>query len=114
MISEKRSRGFRTSWNLPPILHCVSAIGIAEMVRCARELGLKAQSRATTWKRLASTPLPAIAALRDGGFLVLGKVGDDKALVQSPLSPKPELMARRAGTARASATWPRLSASHME
>jgi len=71
-----------------------SAIGIPEMLRCARELGLKAKSHATTWKRLLSTPLPAIAALRDGGFLVLGKVGDDKALVQSPLSPKPELMRR--------------------
>jgi subfamily B ATP-binding cassette protein HlyB/CyaB len=71
-----------------------SAIGIPEMLRCAKELGLKAQSRAATWKRLANTPLPAIAALRDGGFLVLGKVGDDRALVQSPLLPKPELMAR--------------------
>src|SRR5215470_13874534 len=68
--------------------------GIPEMLRCARELGLKAQSRKTTWKRLVSTPLPAIVGLRDGGFLVLGKVGDDKALVQSPLSPKPELMTR--------------------
>src|SRR6516162_1395873 len=71
-----------------------SAIGIPEILRCARELGLKARSHATKWKRLLSTPLPAIAALRDGGFLVLGKVGDDKALVQSPLSPKPELMTR--------------------
>ena len=34
-------------------------------------------------RRLAGTPLPAIASLRDGGFLVLGKVGDDKVLVQS-------------------------------
>jgi Peptidase C39 family len=67
-----------------------SAIGIPEMLRCARELGLKAQSRATTWKRLISTPVPAIVGLRDGGFLLLGKVGDDKALVQSPLSPKPD------------------------
>jgi subfamily B ATP-binding cassette protein HlyB/CyaB len=71
-----------------------SAIGIPEMLRCARELGLKARSHATTWKRLARTPLPAIAALRDGGFLLLGKIGDDKALVQSSLSPKPELMTR--------------------
>src|SRR6516165_4010557 len=63
-----------------------SAIGIPEMLRCAKELGLKAQARASTWKRLASMSLPAIAALRDGGFLLLGKVGDDKALVQSPLS----------------------------
>ena len=71
-----------------------SAIGIPELLRCAREVGLKAQSRAATWKRLIRTPLPAIIGLRDGGFLVLGKVGDDKALVQSQLSPKPELMTR--------------------
>jgi subfamily B ATP-binding cassette protein HlyB/CyaB len=71
-----------------------AAVGVPEMLRCARELGLKAQSRATSWKRLASTPLPAIVVLRDGGFLLLGKVADDKALVQSPLSPQPALMTR--------------------
>ena len=47
-------------------------IGIPEMLRCAKELGLKARSRLTTWERLASTPMPAIVALRDGGFLLLG------------------------------------------
>ena len=62
-------------------------IGIPEMLRCAKELGLKAHSRLTTWERLVSTPMPAIVALRDGGFLLLGKVGDGKALVQSPLPP---------------------------
>jgi subfamily B ATP-binding cassette protein HlyB/CyaB len=69
-------------------------IGIPEMLRVAKELGLKARSRTSSWSRLATTPLPAIAALRDGGFLFLGKVGDDKALVQSPFSPRPELMTR--------------------
>ena len=69
------------------------AIGVAEMLRCAKELGLKARSR-LTWDRLVNTPLPAIATLRGGGFLLLGKVGDDKALVQSPLSPRPTLMTR--------------------
>src|SRR5436190_2390409 len=64
------------------------------MLRVAKELGLKARARASSWGRLANTPLPAIAALRDGGFLFLGKVGDDKALVQSPFSPRPELMTR--------------------
>src|SRR5215831_16917096 len=69
-------------------------IGIPEMLRCAKELGLKARSRLTTWERLVSTPMPAIVALRDGGFLLLGKVGDGKALVQSPLAPRPTLMTR--------------------
>src|SRR5262245_5428322 len=69
-------------------------IGVPEMLRCAKELGLKARARLTTWERLASTPLPAIVALRDGGFLLLGKVGDGKALVQSPLSSPPTMMTR--------------------
>src|SRR5712692_8437088 len=67
-------------------------IGVPEMIRCAKDLGLKARVRTTNWDRLAQTPLPAIAALRDGGFLFLGKVGDGKAIVQSPHSPRPELM----------------------
>ena len=64
------------------------------MLRCAKELGLKARAPTTSWNRLASTPLPGIAALRDGGFLLLGKVADDKALIQHPSSPRPEAMRR--------------------
>ena len=48
----------------------------------------------TDWSRLASTPLPAIASLRDGGFLLVAKAADDKVLVQSPLAPRPALMTR--------------------
>ena len=71
-----------------------ATIGITEMLRCAKELGLKARAHTTNWERLAKTPLPGIAALRDGGFLILGKVGDDKVLVQRPSSPRPEAMTR--------------------
>ena len=67
-------------------------IGIPEMLRLASEFGLKARAHKTAWSRLPDTPLPAIAALKDGGFLLLGKVGDGKALVQSPLSPRPTMM----------------------
>jgi subfamily B ATP-binding cassette protein HlyB/CyaB len=69
-------------------------IGIPEMLRAAKELGLKAQAKRTHWARLARTPLPAIAALRDGSFLILAKVGDDKALVQSSAAPRPSLVSR--------------------
>src|SRR5579863_6785410 len=69
-------------------------IGVGEMLRCAKEMGLKARVVTTRWERLARTPLPAIAALQDGRFLILGKVGDDKALVQSPTSPRPAMMSR--------------------
>jgi subfamily B ATP-binding cassette protein HlyB/CyaB len=69
-------------------------IGTAEMVRCAREFGLKARELKTDWGRLLKTPLPAIAALKDGGFILLGKVGDDKVVAQSTRTPRPELMTR--------------------
>jgi ATP-binding cassette, subfamily B, bacterial HlyB/CyaB len=65
-----------------------------EMLRCAKDLGLKARAWRTDWSRLATTPLPAIASLRDGGFLVLAKAGEDKVLVQSPQTFRPVLMAR--------------------
>src|SRR6266571_634742 len=71
-----------------------ATIGITEMLRCAKDLGLKARARTTSWDRLASTPLPGIAALRDGRFLILGKVADDKVLIQHPSSPRPEAMTR--------------------
>jgi subfamily B ATP-binding cassette protein HlyB/CyaB len=64
------------------------------MLRCAKEFGLKARACKTHWKRLAVTPLPAIAMLRDGGFLILGKVSEDKAIVQDALSPRPRLVER--------------------
>ena len=64
------------------------------MLRCAKDLGLKARAYRTDWSRLARTPLPAIAALRDGGFLVVAKAAEDKVLVQSPLAPRPALMTR--------------------
>src|SRR5215467_4344361 len=70
------------------------AVGVPEMLRCAKELGLKARSYKTRWTRLASTPLPGIAVLRDGDFIVLGKVGEDKAIVQSPHQSNPSLMTR--------------------
>ena len=67
-------------------------LGVTEILRFAKEFGLKARAQKTSWNRLAVTPLPGIALLRDGGFLILGKVVDDKLLVQRPLSPQPDTM----------------------
>jgi subfamily B ATP-binding cassette protein HlyB/CyaB len=64
-------------------------IGTPEMLRCAKEFGLKARERIVKWGRLATMPLPAIAAWRDGGFLLLGKVIDEKILVQQAHAPRP-------------------------
>src|SRR6266404_2200737 len=76
------------------IRHRVGAarVGVTEMLRCAKDFALKARVQRTSWNRLSVTPLPGIAVLRDGGFLILGKVIDDNLLVQRPLSPRPEAM----------------------
>jgi subfamily B ATP-binding cassette protein HlyB/CyaB len=70
------------------------AIGIPEMLRCAKDYGLKARTLTTRWSRLARTPMPALAILKDGSYLLLGKVGDDKLLAQAPLEPRPRLLKR--------------------
>ena len=69
-------------------------IGAPEMLRCAKDLGLKARICRTEWSRLVKMPLPGIAALRDGGFMVIAKAGEDKVLVQSPRASRPALMTR--------------------
>jgi ATP-binding cassette, subfamily B, bacterial HlyB/CyaB len=63
-------------------------------LRYSREYGLKARTVRTSWTRLARTPLPAIAALNDGSFLILGGAGDDKVLVQRPPGLQPQAMTR--------------------
>lgn len=68
-------------------------IGAPEMLRCAKDLGLKARVLRTNWSRLAGTPLPAIASLRDGGFVVIAKASDDQVMVMSP-ERRPTLMNR--------------------
>lgn len=70
------------------------SIGVVEMIRCAKSLGLKARTITTNWERLARTPLPVIAAMRDGSFLLLGRCGEDRILVQSPHAPRPSMMSR--------------------
>ncbi|WP_342722753.1 type I secretion system permease/ATPase [Bradyrhizobium sp. B097] len=67
-------------------------LGVTDIIRCARNFGLKARLQRTDWNRLAVTPLPGIAVLRDGGFLILGKIVDDKLLVQRPLLPQPQMV----------------------
>lgn len=69
-------------------------IGAPEMLRCAKDLGLKARACQTNWSRLSKMPLPAIAALRDGGFLLIAKAGQDKVLVLSPPASRPSVMTR--------------------
>lgn len=54
------------------------------LVRAARALELKSRIVESQWERLAKTPLPAIAELKNGGFIIIAKVADDAALIQDP------------------------------
>jgi subfamily B ATP-binding cassette protein HlyB/CyaB len=70
------------------------AIGVPDMLRCAKDYGLKVRAFSTTWSRLARTPMPALAILNDGSYLLLGKIGEDKLLVQAPLE-RPRQLTRQ-------------------
>jgi subfamily B ATP-binding cassette protein HlyB/CyaB len=88
-------------------------IGTAEILRCAKDLKLKARAIESTWERLARTTLPAIAEQSDGSFIIVRKVGDTDVLILDPAVGQPQsidradfesrwsgrliLMARRAG-----------------
>mgnify|MGYP003465863773 FL=1 len=68
------------------------ALGPAELLLAARKSGLKAKSVKTTIARLDRTPLPAIATDRDGGFFIIAKLDEGKALIQDPRASRPEVI----------------------
>ena len=69
-------------------------IGITEMLRCAKDLKLRARAVVLKWRQLAKMPLPAIAELKDGSFLILGRATADDVLVQIPSVGRPQKLER--------------------
>ena len=65
-----------------------------EIVRLARPLDVKVRSVTARWERLRQTPLPAIAALRDGSFIVIAQAAEDRVLVQDPRENRPAVKRR--------------------
>ncbi|MFB4202369.1 MULTISPECIES: type I secretion system permease/ATPase [Arhodomonas] len=59
------------------------------LIRAARTLGLRAKRAHGRALRLATMPLPAIAELTDGTFVVLARVGDDRVLIHDPREGRP-------------------------
>ena len=62
------------------------------ILRAAKPLGLKAKSFQCDWKKLTTLPLPAIVRIDEDQFVVVGKVGEDKILLQDPLEPGPMVL----------------------
>ena len=74
--------------------------GVADILLAAKKLGLIAKPVKPSPQRLATTPLPAIAMDQDGGFFILARYGDGKALIHDPRVERPELIAAQAFEAR--------------
>jgi subfamily B ATP-binding cassette protein HlyB/CyaB len=55
-------------------------------------MGLKTRLVTTEWGRLEKTPLPAVACMQDGSFLVAARLMDGKLLVQYPAEGRPTLL----------------------
>jgi subfamily B ATP-binding cassette protein HlyB/CyaB len=67
-----------------------------ELLRAARSLALKARRVRSRWERLGTAPLPALARMRDGRWLVLARAGAEAALVQDPARGAPTRVPRQA------------------
>jgi subfamily B ATP-binding cassette protein HlyB/CyaB len=64
------------------------------MARCGRKLGLKVRETSIDWTGLFGLRLPAVAALRDGGYLLLGQVVEDRIVAADFSSKRPKYMTR--------------------
>lgn len=71
-----------------------TVIRVAEILGCAKELGLKARVVRTNWSRLSGLPMPALAILREGKFLIFGKAGEDKVIALEPGRSQPIMMSQ--------------------
>jgi len=66
---------------------------LREMLLGAQRVGLKAKSVQTTASRLEHTPLPAIATDHNGGFFIIAKVDQSKAVIHDPRVARAEVIA---------------------
>ncbi len=64
------------------------------LVRLARAHGLKAAERRVGAKGLGAMPVPALAAMAEGGWVVVGRVLADRVLVQDPAVGRPQELSR--------------------
>lgn len=76
------------------------SFGVSEILRCAKGLKLRARALSTNWDRLPKLALPAMAECRDGEFIVVARIVDDKVLIQDPRINRPQMISRHEFEAR--------------
>jgi len=67
-----------------------------DLLRAAKHLSFKAGVADSDWSRLAATPLPAIARLQNGRYVVIAKAEAGKVLIQDPCRQAPQILQRQA------------------
>lgn len=76
-----------------------AAATATDIIRAGRDLGLKIRKVMTQWQYLATTPLPAIACLKDGTFVVLAalraEAGQEAVLIAHGHDGKPRSVSRQ-------------------
>ena len=68
------------------------SFGKNDILLAARQLGMQAKLIKTTYDRLERTPLPAMAVAKDGGYFILARFADDKALIHDPRAERPSIV----------------------
>lgn len=71
-----------------------AALDETDLLRVARGFPVKARLVASDRERLGATPTPFLAAMRDGGWWVVGQVSDEKLLIKDPLAAQPQAVTR--------------------
>lgn len=70
------------------------ALSDEELLRAAKHIGLHAGVSRAKWDTLIDLPLPAMAKLVDGRYLVVAKVHDEKVLVRHADETRPLVLSR--------------------
>ena len=70
------------------------AADTSTILRAAKWLGLKASSVSSNWQTLTDTPLPCIALLDDGTYVLVGGIKDDRILINDPRTGAAETQSR--------------------
>ena len=77
---------------------------VPQILLAAKQLGLKAKLVRTDLSRLPQTPLPALAADREGRFMILARLqggqGGDQVLIHDPRVERPQVLSAAEFTAR--------------
>jgi subfamily B ATP-binding cassette protein HlyB/CyaB len=70
------------------------ACSTVDILRALKRLHLKARQVTADWSRLKDLPLPAIAEARDGRYVILARVQDERVLVYDPGHERPTALSR--------------------